>query len=177
MSTKKLLSLEPEAGIDPEIGRWLAAYDDARRRTLTLLESVESQALNWIPEGQSSIGSILYHVAAIEASWLFDEVLGNQWPEDFDERFPYPVRADGEHITRIPDESIEAHLSRLDAIHGDLIAACHEMTLDEFRRARETPDYAVTPEWVLHHLMQHEAEHRAEIGSVWQQAKRTGMGT
>ena len=176
MSTKESLSLQPVGGASPEIGRWLAAYDDARRRTLKLLESVDTQAVNWNPEDQSSIGSILYHVAAIEASWLYDEVLGNQWPENFDERFPYPVRADGQHITPVPDESLEAHLSRLDAVHADLIAAYRAMTLDEFRRARETPDYTVTPEWVLHHLMQHEAEHRAEIGSVWQQAKRVGTG-
>jgi hypothetical protein len=28
------------------------------------------------------------------------------------------------------------------------------------------PDYEVTPEWVLHHLCQHEAEHRAEIAAL-----------
>jgi uncharacterized damage-inducible protein DinB len=28
------------------------------------------------------------------------------------------------------------------------------------------PQYEVSPEWVLHHLSQHEAEHRGEIGSA-----------
>ena len=37
------------------------------------------------------------------------------------------------------------------------------MTLDEFRRPRSLPQYDVTPEWVLHHLTQHEAEHRGHI--------------
>jgi uncharacterized damage-inducible protein DinB len=31
---------------------------------------------------------------------------------------------------------------------------------------RERPDYDVTPAWVLHHLMQHEAEHRSQISGI-----------
>ena len=37
------------------------------------------------------------------------------------------------------------------------------MTLDDYRRLRSLPDYDVTPEWVLHHLAQHEALHRGQI--------------
>ncbi len=33
-------------------------------------------------------------------------------------------------------------------------------------RPRRLPGYDVTPCWVLHHLMQHEAEHRAEIARL-----------
>jgi uncharacterized damage-inducible protein DinB len=34
------------------------------------------------------------------------------------------------------------------------------------------PPYDVTPEWVLHHLMQHEAEHRSQIGALRARAQR-----
>jgi uncharacterized damage-inducible protein DinB len=34
------------------------------------------------------------------------------------------------------------------------------------------PPYDVTPEWVLHHLMQHEAEHRSQIGAPRARAQR-----
>jgi len=33
------------------------------------------------------------------------------------------------------------------------------------RRVRQLADYGGTPEWVLHRLMQHAAEHRSEIGA------------
>lgn len=42
----------------------------------------------------------------------------------------------------------------------------------EFRRVRSLPYYDVAPEWVLHHLMQHEAEHRSQIGSLRARAQR-----
>lgn len=40
------------------------------------------------------------------------------------------------------------------------------MSEDELHRVRALPYYDVTLAWVLHHLAQHEAEHRGEIGSI-----------
>jgi uncharacterized damage-inducible protein DinB len=41
------------------------------------------------------------------------------------------------------------------------------MTLEDFRRPRHFPgQYDVTPEWVLYHLMEHEAEHRGHIQTL-----------
>jgi hypothetical protein len=36
----------------------------------------------------------------------------------------------------------------------------------DYRRARNFEHYDVTPEWVLHHLAQHEAEHCGEILTI-----------
>jgi uncharacterized damage-inducible protein DinB len=33
---------------------------------------------------------------------------------------------------------------------------------DEFRRPRHLEQYDVTPQWVLHHLIQHEVEHQGQ---------------
>jgi uncharacterized damage-inducible protein DinB len=58
------------------------------------------------------------------------------------------------------------------------------MSDQEFVRVRSFKDYQVTPQWTIHHLMQHEAEHRGEITSIleayqhWvmQADKLTGIG-
>jgi hypothetical protein len=47
-----------------------------------------------------------------------------------------------------------------------LLDAYRRMDLAEFRRVRSLEDYDVTPEYVLHHLMQHEAEHHSQIGAL-----------
>jgi hypothetical protein len=54
-----------------------------------------------------------------------------------------------------------------------ILAAYQAMDVHEFRRVRRLADYDVTPEWVLHHLMQHEAEHRSEIGGLRASAEQT----
>ena len=48
-------------------------------------------------------------------------------------------------------------------VRESLVAVLRDMPLDEFRRVRRLEAYDVTPEWVVHHLLQHEAEHRGQI--------------
>jgi len=175
MSTgrKEQLVLVPLDGADPEVGRWLVAYEDARQRTLRQLDKADPARIDALTPDQASLGAILYHLAAIEASWLYEEVLEGAWPDDFDNLFPYEVRADGIHLTPVSGESMEQHLARLDTIHRALLEEYRAMTLVEFRRPRSLPEYDVTPEYVLHHLMQHEGEHRSQIGRLVEQLRQS----
>jgi uncharacterized damage-inducible protein DinB len=101
--------LDPYPCREPEIGRWLAGLQDARQRTLRALEDLSPATLDWPPpDGESSIGTVLYHLADIEADYLYVEVLERPMP----------------------------------------------------------------PEYVLYHLMQHEAEHRSQIGTLRARAQR-----
>jgi uncharacterized damage-inducible protein DinB len=123
------------------------------------------------PSGGSTIGAILYHLAIIEADWLFDDILGTQetdWPAEL---FPMDVREDGEHLSPFTGETLDQHRERLEKVRTMLVDTISAMSADELHRPRERKDYDVSPAWVLHHLMQHEAEHRSQIGSV-----REGLG-
>ena len=73
--------------------------------------------------------------------------------------------------------SLTDSLDRLETVRGHLLAAFREMSLAEFRRVREFPDYDVTPEGVLHHLIQHEAEHRGQIGLLRDLAESAAGGS
>jgi len=37
------------------------------------------------------------------------------------------------------------------------------MSNEDFHRTRHLDSYDAAPDWVLHHLLQHEAEHRSHI--------------
>jgi hypothetical protein len=64
---RERLALDPIAD-DPEVGRWLAALVDGRRDTLRELERVTPEMLDWYPDAPlNSIGTLLYHVAFVEA--------------------------------------------------------------------------------------------------------------
>lgn len=164
---KRQLIIEPLPGCAPEIGRMLWMMEDARRRTLKALDGIEQAALDWQPPANgNSIGTLLYHIAAIEMDWLAVEVMENTLDKSVWEWFPYDVRdADGK-LTVVSGLSLDEHYKRLDAVRDLLLACFKAMTAEEFRRPRSLPDYDVSPEEVLHHLMQHEAEHRGEIGMV-----------
>lgn len=165
---KPLRQIDPLQGYHPEVGRWLSALEDARHRTKRSLEGITPSMIDWDSSaGGNSIGSLLYHVAAIEMDWLHTEILeGKNWPSEMEQFFPYNVRDDIGRLTPVRGESLEKQLVRLDRVRKHFLESIHELSLDEFRRPREFENYVVTPEWVIHHLMQHEAEHRGEIGRI-----------
>lgn len=158
----------------PEIGRTLWMLQDARSRTLEELEDVTPAMVDWLPpDGESSIGTVLYHLADIEADWLYAEVLEQPaFPPEVAALFSHATRDAQGHLTQVTGHSLEEHLQRLAVVRGLLLDVFQTMELAEFRRVRALPHYDVTPEWVLHHLMQHEAEHRSQIGALRVMAQR-----
>src|SRR4026207_1616579 len=93
---KERLTLEPMAD-DAEVGRWLAAREAARRDTLRELDTVTPQMVDWYPDAPlNSIGSLLYHIALIEADWVAIEILElTDYPPDLLELLPWPDREVG----------------------------------------------------------------------------------
>ncbi len=172
--TKHQNVVEALPGYGPEIGRWLWALEDGRRLTKEVLAGIDPRAVDWAPpEGGNSIGTILYHLALIEADWLYVEVLGQEsYPDEVMALLPHTDRDARGRLTGVQGVGLDEHLGRLDAIRDRLLAAFREMSLEEFRRTRHLPDYDVTPEWVIHHLIQHEAEHRGQIGLLRELAGR-----
>ena len=62
--------------------------------------------------------------------------------------------------------SFSEHVTRLDKTRQFLLDTFKSMTLEDYGRLRDLPDYDVSPEWVLHHVAQHEDEHRGEITTI-----------
>jgi uncharacterized damage-inducible protein DinB len=61
-------------GYEPVIGAALWRLEDARARTLRVLSDMPPENIDR-DLGGNSIGTILYHVALIEADWLYAEIL------------------------------------------------------------------------------------------------------
>jgi len=166
--------INPLDGYEPVIATWLWALQDTRQRSLESFKGLNDQAVNWVLDGaMNSIGSLLYHIAAVEMSWLYEDILGaDDFPPEIDALMKYDVREDGEKLTSVINESLNSHLDRLLKCRQYLLSAFKGMSVDEFRRPRKMNDYEVTPEWVIHHLMQHEAEHRGQIEEIRGMAER-----
>ncbi len=173
MAEKRQNTITPHPSKEPEIGHWLGAFQDARQRTLEQLEGLIEPVIDWLPpDEESSIGAVLYHMALIEADWLYTEVLEQQPPPQVEALFPYNHRDAQGHLTQLQGFDLAHYLSLLETVRSLVLDVYQQMGLTDFRRPRSLEAYDVTPEWVLHHLMQHEAEHRSQIGSLRYRAER-----
>lgn len=165
MPEKPVLVARPHPEAEPEIGAALWRLQDGRRRTLEVLREVRPEEIDQ-ETGGNSVGTILYHLALIEADWLYAEILEQPYPPELKALLPEEDRDQAGVLTTIRGQSVEEHIDRLSWIRETLLTNVKGMTTEEFHRLRDLPDYEVTPAWVLHHLAQHEAEHRGELGSM-----------
>ena len=162
--------ITPLPAVSPEIGKWLWALEEARARTKRMIASVTQEELDALPTGfDNAIGTLLYHIALIEADYLCIDVMGlDDYLPELKAIFPMPDRTEDGRLAVVRGVSIDEHVQRLDLVREQLIAHFATMTADEAGPARPFPawNYDISPEWTLVHLTQHEGEHRGEIGSL-----------
>ena len=164
MQAKEQLIIEPLAGCAPSVGYALACLEWERGKTLEVVEGLPVDALDARAEGlPNSIGSLLYHVAAIELDWLYSEILEQPVPDELLTLFPVEVRDERGRLAFFGGVDLTEHLDRLATVRRTLLTELNNMTDEDFYRARVLEPYDVNPAWVLYHLLEHEAKHGAQM--------------
>lgn len=158
--------------VDARVGEALWRLHDTRQRTLEVLRTVEPGWMERMPVvGENTIGTLLYHVALIELDWLFADLLHEPFPSDAEAWFPTDVRDAAGLLRAISPEPLERHLERLAWVRSHLDQQVSQLDSADLDRVQEKKGVQSSGAWVLHHLAQHEAEHRGQI-----QAILTGFG-
>jgi len=170
MKRKNLIVL-PLHGFESEIGRWLWCLEDIRRTLLEKISGISQQQLDTEVIGHS-IGSLLYHIALIEADWLYEEVLGSKWNPNIRTLFPQEDRNDDDTLSSVKGQNLDEHLHRLQCVRDELLFHFRTMDLEDWRTSRSLIHYDVTPEWVIYHLLEHESHHRGQIFQMLENLKR-----
>lgn len=178
-SAREQRVIKISTGYDPLIAPWIWLLEDTRRRTKAALAGLTTAALDWVPpEGGNNIGTLLYHIVVIELSYLYEDILQiTEMPKELGALVIYDVRDAHGQLTVVQGEPLGIHLLRLDTSRGLLLNTLRTLTPAEFRRVRPVESYDITPEWALHHLMQHEAEHRGEIMALRHRAEQATQDT
>ncbi len=160
------LAIHALPGYPEEIGRMLWMMEDVRRELLEKLEGVTQQELDTPQSGDATtIGALLYHIADVETSWLHFDMFGRtELDPEIRPWFAAPTRNEQGEVWCPPGESLERHLERLAAVRSDFLDKLRSIDLEDWRTYRLLPgEYEVTPEWIVYHLIEHEAHHRGQI--------------
>jgi len=158
--------LDPVDGFEPQVGRFVAMLQDTRSRLLRDLEDLTDGELDRVlPWAPNSVGTLLYHVAAIELDWTFADILeSDDFPDGAEDWFPVDVREDDGRLSPVV-EPLEQHMERLDWVRQHLLVTLKGLSDVDLDRT-VNPENPSSVGWILQHLMQHEAEHRGQIGEV-----------
>ncbi|WP_282137418.1 DinB family protein [Rossellomorea aquimaris] len=160
---RRTLPVSRLPGYEEEIGRWLWCLEDVRRTLITELTGINQRILDTKVDERQTIGSLLYHIALVEADWLYVEVIGEEWDPEIRSLFPLGVSTEDGSLTHIEGESLEVHVHRLNKVREVFLSHFRTMDLNDWRKSRVLEHYNVTPEWVVYHLIEHESHHRGQI--------------
>ncbi len=171
-----ILQAEPLEGCDPVVGLALWVLQDCRRRTIGELEDLREEWLDLEPPmGHNTLRSILYHIGSTEVHWLYT-VLQQEPPANMKALFPHDDRDEAGNLARLTGEGLDTPLEKMALARRQLIDAYKAMSVEEFRRLRPINHWTgevhhITPERVLYHLVNHDAEHRGELVMIIQHFK------
>ena len=170
----RVLEVRPLPGYPEEIGGALWAMQAVRRETEEAAQGLDRATLDWqgADGGDNAIGTLLYHIAIVEVSWLYlDMLLLPELPPAVRADFPWAM-GNGRGLTPVPGVPLADHLARLARSRTLFLEELRRMTVEDWRRLREPGDegYRVTPEWIVFHLVEHEAGHQYQIRSIRRRA-------
>src|SRR5688500_4301173 len=75
VQSPRIVSCDPAPGFSPRVGRYVAQLAEIRRDLLSLAADLTPDQLSWHPNDRvESIGTQLLHIAAIEWSWVFEDI-------------------------------------------------------------------------------------------------------
>ena len=152
----------------PRIGRLIWQMDDVRRQVLRAVEGLSAAQLSWHPDPRcESIGTLLLHIAAVERSWIGEDIMRRPMePEEWNAAFA--IRLNQPQIEGQPLEYFLAVLKReREQCYTDLCGFT-DADLDRAITPLDPGDPAnaenqFTMEWILYHVMEHEAHHKGQI--------------
>lgn len=181
------LFIEPYPSVTPEAGLWLGGLQRIRQALLRTVERIDAGGLgqefiDWrgVNGDDNSVGSLLYHVAGVELGWLYTDLLMQEFPPYVHELFPYPDRDAKGALQHVPGVALSEHVARLNASRARFLEVVGGLDPAAWRRMSEPAgeEYAVTPEWIVWHLIEHEAGHLYAIrGSVRKWLAQSSSGT
>ena len=129
------------------------------------------EQLDWHPDAQTeSIGTLLLHLAAIEWSWMHEDIFGaaaGQYPGRWDEALP--IRVGAPQVTGRP---LALYLAQLERSRDLTLTILRGFTDADLSRlvgeaapppGRERRSVLYTIDWVIWHVLEHEALHVGQI--------------
>ena len=159
--------LTPHPGLSTGIGYYLGGMEEVRNQVNVAVKNISDDAIGRPAFlGAHSIGALALHIG--EAEWFYMQMVvsGHQLTEE-DRQAPYwDVLDDVDKVAR-NGYTTEFCLKEIEKIRNqtrDVLFSYNDKDLERvisFERNGETTEYNLR--WILHHLLDHEAQHKGQI--------------
>lgn len=167
----EIITCDPVEGYTPQIGRYVAQLTETREDLKRQLTNLSQSQFDWHPDEQTeSIGTMLLHLDAVEWSWIHEDILGmpsDAYPGEWSEAMPIRVGA-----AQVQGRPLQSYIEKLDATRERTLAVLRGFTDADLTRlvGEAEPQPGIEPrsclytiDWVIWHILQHEAAHLGQV--------------
>ena len=159
--------LTPHPGLATGIGYYLSGMEEVRSQVIAAVRDIPDDLIGKPAFlGAHSIGGLVLHIGEAEWFWMQMVVSGHQLTDE-DKKAPYwDVLEDVDGVAR-KGYTTELCLSEIEKIRNqtrDVLFSYNDKDLDRiitYERQGKISEYNLR--YILHHLIDHEAQHKGQI--------------
>lgn len=159
--------LTPYPGFPAGIGYCLSGMEEVREQLFNAVKEVPDEAIGRIAfPGAHSIGALVLHIGESEWWWMQHILLGQELTEHVRQAPYWDVLKDPDGFER-KGFTTEFCLQEIEKMRNQTREGLSSRSDDDleritpFERGGERYEYSLR--WMLHHLIDHEAQHKGQI--------------
>ena len=159
--------LTPHPGLSTGIGYYLSGMEEVRSQVTAAVKTIPDDLIGKPPFlGAHSIGGLVLHIGEAEWFWMQMVVGGHQLTEEDESASYWDVLDDVERVSR-NGFTTEFCLQEAEKVRNqtrDMLFSYNDKDLERtimYERHGKPTEHNLR--WILHHLIDHEAQHKGQI--------------
>ena len=159
--------LQPAMGVSREIGFYLAGMDEVREQLRAAVKGISTGDIGRLAiPAAHSIGALVLHIGEAEWWWMQCVVSKHKLTDEDSRAAFWDVLKEPERVANngYSAEFCLREAARIRAQTREVLAGFADDDLDTvFTFERDGNPYDLNLRWILHHLIDHEAQHKGQI--------------
>jgi uncharacterized damage-inducible protein DinB len=158
-----VVQLQHNRNLDTKVGFILAGLRETRKILLRTVKDLSPEELDYTPNTKKieSIATLLFHIAAVEFSWIMEDINGKKMKEE-EWKLAFALR-DSVNEDQIRGKPVSFYLSKLQEVRSEIEAWIEGIKDKDLTQVIEVDGDKFTIEWILYHVGEHELTHIGQI--------------
>ncbi|MHA2091930.1 MAG: DinB family protein [Candidatus Kariarchaeaceae archaeon] len=158
-----VVQLQQNKNLDPKVGFILSGLRETREILLKTIKDFSQEELDYTPHTRrfESIATLLFHIAAVEFSWIMEDINGKEMKEE-EWKLAFALR-DSVNEDQVKDKPLSFYLSKLQEVRSEIETWIKGIRDGDLARVVEIGGDKFTVEWILYHVGEHELTHIGQI--------------
>ena len=159
--------LTPHPGLSTGIGYYMSGMEEVRSQVINAVKDIPNELIGKPAFlGAHSIGGLVLHIGEAEWFWIQMVVSGHKLTDEDRNAAYWDILDEVERVTS-RGFSTEFCLQEVEKIRNqtrDVLFSFNDTDLERvisFERRGKTTEHSLR--WILHHLIDHEAQHKGQI--------------